>query len=124
MVDFDFTPDSYFDGTGPSALLVKLHYPESTWGDEISIYATYLDGEIFFEAIDYYGNDFILSPEHTSDPLTLQELIILIERLEVRKGHELGHITQTLAGIPMAKSNFYPQLEEFFLDKRKHFGYR
>ncbi|WP_209329822.1 UDP-glucuronosyltransferase [Lunatimonas salinarum] len=123
MVDFDFTPESYFDGTGPSALIVKLTYPESTWGEEISLYATTIDGIIYFEAIDFYGNEFSLTPDHSQKPLSLQELIVLIERLEVQPGAGLGNVDLTLSGIPIAKSNLYPQLEAFFAEKRKHFGY-
>ncbi|EON78497.1 hypothetical protein ADIS_1012 [Lunatimonas lonarensis] len=123
MVDFDFAPDSYFNGTGPSALIVKLSYPESSWGEEISIYATTMDGTIYFEAIDFYGNDFRLDPDHSAKPLTLQEMILLIERLEVKPGTELGNIEMTLSGIPLAKSHVYPELETFFSGKRKHFGY-
>lgn len=122
MIDFDFRPETYFDGTGPSTLLAKLYYPESTWGDEISLYATSIDGEILYEAIDFYGNDFILHPEKSVRPFSLQELIVLIERLEVQPGDERGHIDQTLLGIPKAKSNIYVSLEAFFEGKRKHFG--
>lgn len=123
MVDFNFAPDTYFNGTGPSALIVKLTYPESTWGEEISLYATTVDGIIYFEAVDFYGNEFSMNPDHSQKPLTLQELIVLIERLEVQPGTGLGHVDVTLSGIPTATSNLYPQLEAFFAGKRKHFGY-
>ena len=124
MIDFDFTPATYFDGTGPSALIAKLSYPESQWGEEISIYATPLDGEIYFEVIDFYGNDYYLKPEKSRKPLSLQEMILLIENLEVSKNSAQGNIHVPLMGIPVAESLAYPQLKKYFLEKRKSFGVR
>lgn len=122
MIDFEFAPKSYFDGTGPSALLAKLSYPESQWGEEMSIYAAPLDGKIYYEVVDFYGNEFDLSPEKSKNPLTLQELIFMIETLEVVDNSVKGDMNLTLSGIPEAKSNVYPQLEEYFTQKRKNFG--
>lgn len=122
MIDFDFAPSSYFDGTGPTALIVKLHYPESQWGNEISLYATPVDGVILFEAIDFYGNDFTLNPEESKSPLSLQEIIFMIETLEVKAAGAEGHARLTLMGIPEAESRVYPQLKTYFGEKRKNFG--
>lgn len=122
MIDFDYSPRSYFDGTGPSALIVKLSYPESQWGEEISIYAAPLDGKIYYEVVDFYGNDFNVKPEKSDQPLTLQELIFLIETLEVVPSGDKGEMNLTLAGIPEAKSILYPQLASYFREKRKNFG--
>lgn len=122
MIDFDFTPSTYFDGTGPSALIAKLSYPESKWGDEISIYATSLDGEIYFEVIDFYGNDYFLKPEKSRKPLSLQEIILMIENLEVANNAVQGKAHFALMGIPVAESLAYPQLKMYFLEKRKSFG--
>jgi hypothetical protein len=122
MIDFDFRPTSYFDGTGPTALIAKLNYPESQWGDEISLYATPVDGVIFFEAIDFYGNDFALNPKETHTTLSLQELIFMIETFEVIKTGSEGNVHLTLSGIPEAESLIYPQLKEYFQEKRKNFG--
>jgi hypothetical protein len=122
MIDFDFRPDSYFDGTGPSSLLVNLTYPESQWGDEINIYCTVLDGEYQFEAIDFYGNEIELKPEKTDQPLSLQEIIFLIETMEVKNKNAQGNIELTLSGIPEAESKYYPDLGKYFEEKRKTFG--
>lgn len=122
MIDFDFAPKSYFDGTGPSALLAKLSYPESQWGEEISIYAAPLDGRIYYEVVDFYGNEFEMSPEKSNNPLSLQEFIFLIETLEVSDHGAKGDMNLTLSGIPEVKSNVYPQLEAYFREKRKNFG--
>lgn len=123
MIDFEFRPLSYFDGTGPEILLAKLSYPESTWGEEICLYATAIDGEIHYEAVDFYGNDILLTPPKSSTPLSLQELIVMIERMEVGPEKGLGRVEATLAGIPKVKSIIYAELEAFFDRKRKHFGY-
>ncbi|GGF28364.1 UDP-glucuronosyltransferase [Echinicola rosea] len=122
MIDFDFAPESYFDGTGPSALLAKLSYPESQWGEEISIYAVPLDGKIYYEVVDFYGNDFAVNPERSDHPLNLQEFIVLIETLEVIDQGAKGDMNLTLSGIPEAKSNVYPALGAYFMEKRKNFG--
>ena len=123
MIDFEYSPSNYFDGTGPSALVAKLAYPESQWGDEISIYATPLDGEIYFEAVDFYGNEYSLTPEKSTKPLTLQEIIIMIETIDVFLNGEQGKIQITLMGIPNVESLAYPQLQEYFTEKRKNFGF-
>ncbi|MDN3668970.1 UDP-glucuronosyltransferase [Echinicola jeungdonensis] len=122
MIDFNYSPKTYFDGTGPSALIAKLSYPESQWGEEISIYAATLDGEIFYEVVDFYGNEFKTNPEKSSKPLTLQNLIFLIETLEVIDLKNKGDVNLTISGIPEAKSNLYPQLGDYFDEKRKNFG--
>ncbi|EKB49113.1 hypothetical protein [Cecembia lonarensis] len=122
MIDFDFRPTSYFDGTGPSSLLVKLTYPESQWGDEINIYCTVLDGEYQFEAIDFYGNEIQLNPEKSNEPLSVQEIILLIETMEVKNKNPQGNIELTLAGIPEVESKCYPNLNRYFEEKRKTFG--
>lgn len=122
MIDFDFRPTTYFDGTGPSSLLAKLSYPESQWGEELSIYASTLDGIISYEVIDFYGNDFTTNPESSKEPLSLQEFIYLIETLENGDGSEEGNIKLTLMGIPEVESTVYPELKKYFIDKRRTFG--
>ncbi|MFC4871176.1 UDP-glucuronosyltransferase [Negadavirga shengliensis] len=122
-MDFEFTPDTYFDGTGPSTLIAKLTYPESQWGEEICIFASSLDGKILYDVVDFYGNDYHITPETSDLPITLQELIVMIESLEVNAATELGHINTALTGIPQAESLLYKDLELFFNEKRKHFGF-
>jgi len=122
MIDFDFRPATYFDGTGPSSLLAKLSYPESQWGEEISIYASTLDGIIYYEVVDFYGNDFKTNPESSKEPLSLQEFIYLIETLENKDGSEEGNVKFTLTGIPEVESIVYTEIKKYFIDKRKTFG--
>ncbi len=123
MIDFEFRPESFFDGPGPEVLMAKLSYPESTWGEEICLYATAMDGEIHYEAVDFYGNDILLTPTKSATSLSLQELILMIECMEVNPGQGLGRIEVTLGGIPKVKSFVYHELEAFFEGKRKHFGF-
>ena len=122
MIDFNYRPASYFDGTGPTSLIAKLTYPESQWGEALTLYATPIDGEIHFEMVDFYGNDYILQPAKSEVPLSLEEIIVLIETLEVPEDGMQGRANLTLAGIPEAESWVYPQLKEYFQQKRKTFG--
>ena len=122
MINYEYKPSFYFDGTGPTALIAKLYYPESQWGESLSLYATPIDGEIHFEMVDFYGNDYTLNPEKSTDPLSLQEIIFLIETLELEDGPAQGGADLTLRGIPEAESWVYPQLAEYFQEKRRNFG--
>lgn len=124
MINYDFRPERYFDGTGPNTMLVKLLYPESQWGEEISIYANVIDGTYYFEAVDFYGNEIKLSPASSKMPLTLQEMIFLIETMDVKPEEAQGNISLTLSGIPEAESLIYPELEVYFTEKRKYYGLR
>lgn len=122
MFDFKFRPDTYFRSENTSVLLVRLSFPESTWGEQISIYAHLLEGKIQFEVVDFYGNEYILYPGSTWDPLTMEELIYLIEGMQVNTDIQDGTMPLVLDGIPEAESEFYPDLKPFFLEKRKNFG--
>lgn len=124
MIDFEYRPSSYFDGTGPTSLIVTLTYPESQWGEALNLYATPLDGEIHFEMVDFYGNDYLLRPSKSKMPLNLGEIIYLIETLEVPEEGAQGRANLTLSGIPEAESWVYPDLKEYFREKRKTFGMR
>ncbi|EOZ92153.1 hypothetical protein A33Q_4246 [Indibacter alkaliphilus LW1] len=124
MINYDYRPETYFDGTGPSSLIAKLFYPESQWGEEINIYANVIDGEFNFEAIDFYGNDIKLNPDKSRLILSLQELIFLIETMEIDQKGALGNAELTLSGIPEAESHYYPDLERYFSEKRKYYGLR
>lgn len=123
MINFEYRPESYFDGTGPTALIAKLTYPESQWGEEICIFATALDGNIIFEVADFYGNEYKMLPVSSKRTLMLQELIVMIESLEVDPEAAIGNINQTLLGIPEVESNLYKNLKDYFDEKRTHFGY-
>ncbi len=124
MINYEFRPETFFDGTGPNAMVAKLLYPESQWGEEISIYVNVTDGNYCFEAIDFYGNDIKLNPETVQKIPTLQELIFLIETMDVNPETAQGNVELTLSGIPEAESAFYPDLERYFTEKRKHYGLR
>lgn len=122
MKDFKFRPQTYFPNDQTSVLLIRLHYPESTWGEQISIYAHFLEGKIQFEAVDFYGNDYILYPSSTWEPLNLEDIIYLVETMQLNQDTLEGNMPLVLDGIPEVESEFYPQLKEYFADKRKNFG--
>lgn len=122
MLNYDFKPQSYFEGLSTNTLLVKLIYPESQWGEEISIYANLMDGEIHYEAVDFYGNEIKLNPEKSTVTLSLQELIIMVETMEPGEEFSQGNIALTLSGIPQAESLLYPDLKKYFAEKRISFG--
>ncbi len=112
----------YFIGDVTSILLVKLHYPESKWGEQISIYAHSVDTKIIFEAVDFYGNEYMLYPSSAVEPLTLEELIDMLEGMQINRAHPEGNMVVTMDGIPEAKSQFYPQLHDYYLERRKSLG--
>jgi hypothetical protein len=122
MFDFNFQPVTYFTGDTTSALVVRLNYPESTWGEQISIYAHLLEGKIHFEVVDFYGNEYVVYPGSTWEPLTLEDMVYLIEGMQVNQDLQEGNMPLVLDGIPEASSDFYPDLSAYFMEKRKNFG--
>ncbi|QYH40365.1 UDP-glucuronosyltransferase [Algoriphagus sp. NBT04N3] len=122
MIDFKFQPSTYFSEEVSSVLLVKLHYPESTWGEQISIYAHQMDFKIHLEAVDFYGNDYMLYPSKIEEPFNLEDLIYLIEGMQVNQDELDGKMELVLDGVPEASSAFYPELERYFEEKRRSFG--
>ena len=121
-MDFQFRPTTYFSEGITSVLLVRLHYPESTWGEQISIYGHAMDQKIHFEAVDFYGNDYLLYPSTSEEPLSLEELIYLIEGMQLNQDRLEGNIELVLDGFPETTSDWYPQLKSYFEEKRKQVG--
>jgi hypothetical protein len=122
MIDFKFRPDSYFSEESTSTLLVRLHFPESTWGEQISLYAHFLERKIQFEAVDFYGNDYLLYPGSCEEPLTMEDIIYLIEGMQLNQDTAQGAMELVLDGIPEVESTVYPELKIYFQEKRKNFG--
>lgn len=121
-MDFQFRPPTYFSEGITSVLLVRLHYPESTWGEQISIYGHAVDQKIHFEAVDFYGNDYLLYPSTSEEPLSLEELIYLIEGMQLNQDRLEGNMELVLDGFPETTSEWYPQLKSYFEEKRKQVG--
>jgi hypothetical protein len=124
MIDLEFAPDAYFAfGQEPIAPLVHLKYPESTWGDEITI-EVYQDpsGSYTFEAVDFYGNNYILNPESSDKPLTIGQVIKMIEGISLDDADQSANMSLTLIGIPEAESVYYPKLATYFNEKRIRLG--
>ncbi|WP_296705217.1 UDP-glucuronosyltransferase [Algoriphagus sp.] len=122
MFDFKFTPETYFEEGSTSVLLVKLQYPESQWGEQISIYAHFIENKIQFEAVDFYGNDFMLFPSSTYEPLNFEDLVYMLEGIQVNQDLNEGNIEITLYGIPEVESGFYPEIKKYFKEKRENAG--
>ena len=122
MFDFKYQPETYFTGGSTSVLLVRLHYPESTWGEQISLYAHFLEGKIHFEVVDFYGNEYLLYPSSTWEPLSFEEMIYLIEGMQLNQDLQEGNIELVLDSIPEVESDLYPELKRYFSEKRKTYG--
>lgn len=122
MINFKFRPESYFNGDTNSVLLVKLSYPESKWGEQLSIYGHEINHKIQLEAVDFYGNDYLLYPSSVDEPLSLEDLIYLLEGIQLNKDEIQGGMELILDGIPQVESLFYPELSNYFEEKRKGFG--
>ena len=122
MIDFKFRPETYFTNETTSVLLVKLNYPESQWGEQISIYAHWLEGKIQFEAVDFYGNEYMLYPSSSFEALSMEEMVYLLEGMQVNTDAMEGNMELILDGIPEVESDFYPELRKYFDEKRKSFG--
>jgi len=121
-MDFQFRPPTYFSEGITSVLLVRLHYPESIWGEQISIYGHAVDQKIHFEAVDFYGNDYLLYPSTSEEPLSLEELIYLIEGMQLNQDRLEGNMELVLDGFPETTSDWYPQLKSYFEEKRRQVG--
>jgi len=122
MINFKFRPESYFTAENTSVLLAKMHYPESTWGEQISIYAHWLEGKINFEAVDFYGNEYILYPSIADEPLILEDFIYLVEGMQLNTDTIEGNMEMILNGIPEVESDLYPEISSYFMVKRKNSG--
>ena len=121
-MDFLYRPASFFSDDITSVLLLRLHYPESTWGEQISIYAHLQGGKIHYEAVDFYGNDYLLYPSCSEEPLSLEDMIYLIEGMQVNQDNQEGAMELVLDGFPETESSWYPQLKKYFEEKRKQVG--
>ncbi len=121
MYDFKFTPETYFEKGSNSALIAKLNYPESQWGEQISIYAHFLDRKIEFEAVDFYGNDYLLYPRTAEEPLSFEDMVYLIEGMQLNMDEVSGSADLTLNGVPEVQSDHYSELKKFFDEKRSSF---
>ncbi|GAB2475404.1 UDP-glucuronosyltransferase [Algoriphagus taiwanensis] len=122
MFDFKFQPDTYFSEETTSVLLIRISYPESTWGEQISIYAHQGQGKITYEAVDFYGNEYLLFPSSSFEPLTFDDAVYLVEGMQLHPEQEESNMQLILDGVPEAESAFYPEMERYFAEKRKNFG--
>lgn len=97
---------------------------ESTTGDVIAVRARPMADGIGYRVVDEYETPFTCSPTSSSKPLTLGELIGLIDTVTdgERTGlttafRELGGVPEDLEGMAHfvhVVSDFYPQLEAWY----------
>ncbi|MGY6559113.1 MAG: UDP-glucuronosyltransferase [Nitritalea sp.] len=122
-MNYNFAPTQYTDLSRNNNVFIKLHYPESAWGEEITVYIHERAAGYTFDAVDFYGNEITLNPESCTQPLSLADVIRMVETLEAVEGLDAtGNLALTLSGIPEAESPYYPELKNFFAEKRKQFG--
>lgn len=119
--NFKYRPDGYFTANATSAAIAHLHFPESRWGEDLIIFAELMDGKIYYEVSDFYGNEYRLKPPSSKDPLCLEEIIFMIESLELKDYNKEDYYQNRNQGIPQVKSEFYPQLKIFFKEKSLRF---
>ncbi|GMQ25611.1 hypothetical protein Aoki45_22930 [Algoriphagus sp. oki45] len=122
MFDFKFQPETYFSEETTSVLLIRISFPESTWGEQISIYAHQGQGKITYEAVDFYGSEYLLIPSSSFEPLTFDDAVYLVEGMQLHPEQEESGMQLVLDGIPEAESIFYPEMKRYFAEKRKNFG--
>lgn len=119
--NFNYRPEGYFSATATSAAVAHLHFPESRWGEDLIIFAELIDGKIFYEVSDFYGNEYRLKPSSSHGTLSLEEIIFMIESLELKDHNKEDYYQNRNQGIPQVKSEFYPQLKIFFKEKSLRF---
>ena len=122
MMDYKYRPEGYFSEGVTSVILIRLFYPESQWGEQITIYAHLAEGKIQFEVVDFYGNEYVVYPNSSWEPLSLEDAIYLVESMQINQDLQEGNMTMVLDGIPEAESSFYPDIQIYFREKRKSFG--
>ena len=81
-----------------------------------------IDYRIQLEAVDFYGNDYMLYPSSMDEPLSLEDLVFLLEGIQLNKDEIQGGMELILDGIPQVESAFYPELSIYFDEKRKNLG--
>lgn len=117
-INFNFQPKTYFRKSEQTVLIARMHYPESQWGEELSVFAEYNQGMIYYEVADFYGNTYEVSPEFTAEPLRMDQLIWMIETMEDVTGNS-ENIDLPRMGIPEATSDYYPELGRYFDEKQR-----
>jgi hypothetical protein len=101
---------------------------ESTLSEVIVVRAEPDPGGIRYSVVDEHESEFIVAPETSTEPLTMGELVELIDGARVRGEETLGpglvepyleyHLeldvpAEELRGFVSVVSQFYPQLESY-----------
>jgi len=98
----------------------------STTADQISVRARRLPDGIEYRIVDEYGDmvDYVCQPAHSELPLTLGELVALIDGAAPDGGAALAYLYMNVAADPanaerlrnfvQVSSEFYPQLASYY----------
>jgi hypothetical protein len=148
--DLDFAPDSYFgsgdagrtppdtgtsfssgaflpgfDDTETEIVRITL---ESTTFDIISLRAGLIDEKIHYSVVDEYDGEYVCKPQSSGRPLTMRQLIDLMEKTETssgctglvlgraQDGFECTGYAEQWVHFATVSSDFYPQLGEWYFD--------
>jgi hypothetical protein len=108
-------------------IIAEIHLASVT-ADVISVYARQETDRIVYTVVDEYDSDFAWSPEESTAPLTLGELVEMLDNIEMLgvsdfEGHirwvrdnqmAKGRDPQKAADFVTVFSDFYPDLFDYF----------
>jgi hypothetical protein len=103
----------------------------STTGDQISVRATRSEGAIYYSVVDEYETEFALQISHSAAPLTLAELVALLDGTQhpgdiasdgLVKSHwnfmeSEGESLKDAIGFVRVESGFYPGLSSYYAEE-------
>jgi hypothetical protein len=102
---------------------------KSSTGDVISVRALQREFVIRYQVVDEYGTRFKIQPEKTVEPISMGELIGLIDAAEAEGGRKgltnifrdfnLDKDPMELLDFVTVTSEFYPDLERWYRDEAK-----
>jgi hypothetical protein len=64
----------------------------------------------------------MLYPSSSFEPLSMEDMVYLVEGMQVNTDGMEGNMELILDGIPEVESDFYPELRKYFDEKRKNYG--
>jgi hypothetical protein len=116
----------YLPGYLPGEVEIARVALESTTGDVYSIRARRVGGRIRYRVVDEYEGAYRTSPQSSSRPLTLRQLIRLIDTVpndstdavglvaSARDPEVAGPDLEGMADFAQVSSTFYPELERWY----------
>lgn len=130
MTNYDHQPDAYWTEPPEDDVVIASVLLESTLSDVIMVTAApAADGRIRFGVRDEYEGAYTVAPEYSDRPLSMRELIELIDGAEMSEEPEMarglvygalafnslvGSGDATDANFVSVRSEFYPELDEHY----------